>query len=500
MTLTVPRAEQREISFFRLDALAFIFLGALLLLWPLLLTGGMPFMMVDSAVYADQGERIWSAITNLVAPPPSVTEVSEAVGVGGGGGGDGGLVQSLRGQAGSDDTVRSVPYASFVGLFLPLGAAVVLYAQSVLVMAALYAVVAPVMRRLTPWLLAGICGLVLLATPLPTMASYLMPDVFGAVIVLFAIRVVLGLGQLRPASRAILIAITLLAVVFHYGNVPFAILLLGVAALLQTSRRRALRTLAVVAGGITVLAVGLNALIGLVAFEGVSAAPNRAPIVLARSIADGPARWVLEEDCASETPRYALCEYWGTDIPDSVGAALWDEGGMDSAPPELYSRIRAQEVDLLVTAFRAYPVQQVAAFLGNAYNQFLVVAPHYALPARFVLLENGRREIEIVHDTAFEAVRPALNTVHTAGYALGIAILVAMIAMAGDPRQRRVAVLVLIGLVVNAMIFGGLSAPVERYQARVAWLAPTLAALALALRWSRRGGAEAIASAPRSGK
>jgi hypothetical protein len=33
------------------------------------------------------------------------------------------------------------------------------------------------------------------------------------------------------------------------------------------------------------------------------------------------------------------------------------------------------------------------------------------------------------------------------------------------------------GLVANAAIFGGLSAPVDRYQARVIWIIPMLAAL-----------------------
>ena len=41
---------------------------------------------------------------------------------------------------------------------------------------------------------------------------------------------------------------------------------------------------------------------------------------------------------------------------------------------------------------------------------------------------------------------------------------------------------VLIALLVNAAVYGGLSAPVDRYQSRLAWLIPALLALDLALR------------------
>jgi hypothetical protein len=40
--------------------------------------------------------------------------------------------------------------------------------------------------------------------------------------------------------------------------------------------------------------------------------------------------------------------------------------------------------------------------------------------------------------------------------------------------ERDLALLVLVGLIVNALIFGGLSAPVDRYQSRIVWLIPAL--------------------------
>jgi hypothetical protein len=388
--------------------------------------------------------------------------------------------------------VRSVPYAAFVGALLPLGPVAVLYVQAMLVMTSLYAVVACVLeapRR--PLVLLGLVATLML-TPAATMACYLMPDVFGSVVILFAVSIALGLERIDLASRIVLFAIAVSAIMFHYGNVPLALGLFVIAALMRAGRKRLVQILFGVAGSTILVAVGINVMIGIVGFDTTSIAPGRAPIVLARSIADGPARWVLETNCASDRPRYALCEYWGTDIPSNVGAALWDDGGMESAPAELYARIRAEEIALLLEAARRYPAQQAAAFLSNTFDQALAVWPRYASAAQFAIRADGRRSRQAVNDTAFEALVPALRTLHEVGYALGVAGLAWIALRSRESTMRRVCVVVLVGLVLNAAIFGGLSAPVPRYQARVAWLALAVFALLLAQLLARgRAGSQA---------
>jgi hypothetical protein len=320
-------------------------------------------------------------------------------------------------------------------------------------------------------------------TPAATMACYLMPDVFGSVVILFAVSIALGLERIDLASRIVLFAIAVTAIMFHYGNVPLALGLFVIAALMRAGRKRLVQILFGVAGSTILVAVGINVMIGIVGFDTTSIAPGRAPIVLARSIADGPARWVLETDCASDRPRYALCEYWGTDIPSNVGAALWDDGGMESAPAELHARIRAEEIALLLEAARRYPAQQAAAFLSNTFDQALAVWPRYASAAQFAIRADGRRSRQAVNDTAFEALVPALRTLHEVGYASGrCGARVDCPALPGVHNAPG-CVVVLVGLLLNAAIFGGLSAPVPRYQARVAWLAFAVFALLLARRF-----------------
>jgi hypothetical protein len=71
---------------------------------------------------------------------------------------------------------------------------------------------------------------------------------------------------------------------------------------------------------------------------------------------------------------------------------------------------------------------------------------------------------------------------HRAVALISVAICCVLVPVALH-RRHRVAgflVLVLLALPINALITGGLSGPHDRYQSRVMWLPPLLAALAIA--------------------
>ena len=284
----------------------------------------------------------------------------------------------------------------------------------------------------------------------------------------------MGLSVLDPPTRIILLLITVVAITFHYGNVPLAVALFSIAAVLEPKHRRTIVKTGIVAGCIVLAAASLNFMIGVVGFGTASVAPKRAAIVLARSIEDGPARWVLEEDCASAEPRYALCEYWGADIPTNVGAALWSENGMEQAPPELNARIREEEVARLTEAFLSYPGAQTWALMENAWRQFFLVGARYTRPGDLVEARGGRIQLVVAQDTVFENIRDELGSVQSTLY---IASLAGLFLLRG---YRGVAVVLFAGLAINAAIFGGFSAPVPRYQARVAWVAFAVVVVLLA--------------------
>jgi hypothetical protein len=119
---------------------------------------------------------------------------------------------------------------------------------------------------------------------------------------------------------------------------------------------------------------------------------------------------------------------------------------------------------------RSYPAQQAAAlFASNTFDQALVIWPRYAPIRRNSPSAMGDAHAQAVDDTRSRRSAPRSNAAR-GGYAIGVAGLVDCLVLR-DATARRVGIVVLAGLALNAAIFGGLSAPVPRYQARVAWLA-----------------------------
>ena len=67
-----------------------------------------------------------------------------------------------------------------------------------------------------------------------------------------------------------------------------------------------------------------------------------------------------------------------------------------------------------------------------------------------------------------------------------LALLALLVTGRMSAAQRAMFFMVCSGLLINAAVFGGLSAPVDRYQARMMWLVPGLLVLVLAQLSSER--------------
>jgi hypothetical protein len=76
------------------------------------------------------------------------------------------------------------------------------------------------------------------------------------------------------------------------------------------------------------------------------------------------------------------------------------------------------------------------------------------------------------------------NLIHIPVQALVIAVLPVIILLRRDRRIASLAAFLFVALLVNAVICGVLSNPHDRYQSRLAWLAPLVVAIA-ALGWHR---------------
>lgn len=448
-----------------------ILLFSVALLWPTLFTGT-ALTFYDSFAYVGTSQ---SAIGELQAMLDRLLAAS--------GGADPAASGGAAQAAGAADdkeakVLRSLPYVMFVGLTaaIPTKGLLTVWLQSLMVTIFIALLLDREMLA-RPWALAAAgLGLATL-TSLPFYASLLMPDLLAALILLNAMLIVRGVERLTVPEFSVIFLATGFAVASHHGHPPLAMALAGVVVLLLLVRRRLTLPALLLAGGPIAIALVANMTMSAVALDEVSTAPKRFPILLARSLADGPARWYLEEACPEA--GYALCDRID-DMPRNVGGILWSkEGIVRTATAEDMDRIRAEEPEILVNAFLAYPLQQSWSLAGNAAQQLVFVGMD---DLHWVPLKQGPdgRWWGTIPDSPDRTGMEELEKVQSA-VLIAAALYIGWIALRGrldkGRREADVLLMLLAGLAINAVIFGGLSVPTDRYQGRIIWLAPMLAAL-----------------------
>lgn len=457
--------------------------AALLLAWPMLATGAY-LTFADTESYIRGGEIIGRMIVDMLnldslwSSGGGVADTSGAAGAAPEG-------REMRNEKGQPYVVRSFIYSLYTlvtgAAIWPAGFAIL---QSAMTLWMLFALIGPDAAS-RPRVLAMGFLVVAAFTTLPWFTVYLMPDLMAAAVLIYAAILVRRFDDLVLWQRVVLGAIAAFAVAAHYGHGPLAAGIIGIALLWRLIARRL--TLAVVVAG--VLPVLFSPLANLsassVALDTPSMAPLRLPILLARSIQDGPARWYLQEACP-EAPL-AFCEAFGDNVPTNIPQFLWDENGIDSLSPELMSRIRAEEFHVLALAFRTYPVEQTVSLFRNAALQTVKIGlGQISLSTRrddgtWASASTPRAQAVMA---SFDRIVPYVTWAAAGGL-----LLLLIMGRLTRPELEILAILTL-GYLLNALIFGGLSAPVDRYQSRIAWLFPAFAVIVLArLRLRRRNPA-----------
>jgi hypothetical protein len=328
------------------------------------------------------------------------------------------------------------------------------------------------------WLLPITAGLAV-ASPLPWFGSQLMPDVFTGIVVLTLALLIFAGDHLSTGERICLVALAALAIVVHQSHVLLAAALLLVLPRLRQSRLS-------VAWSITPLIVAVIALtsVNLLAFGRASLSPFGNVFLLTRIIYDGPGVDALHRNCPAAGWR--LCPFIGS-LPAIADDFLWRADGPVARAGG--AKEISRDADAIITAALASePGTELRAFVRNSARQL----------ARFATGDGLQQWPETVapriarHFPAFETaafsdsrqsagaltVPPWLKTLHAVAGLAGIAGCCVLLLAA--PR-RHVATLcaaaVLVALVANAAIAGGLSGPHDRYQSRVMWLPPLVAVL-----------------------
>ena len=449
---------------------------AVALLWPAMLNGG-PLIFFDTMHYLQQGASAVDLVLGKIAALASPAVESTA------GADIGGSHEVER----EGSFVRSIIYPAFIyiGSLSPLGFTGFALLQSILVVA-LIGVIAGREAAARPAAAAAAAAVCVTMTALPWTVSFLMPDILAAVAILCAMIVAARLDRIGLIGKLFVFGAATLAALSHYGHPPLYIAA-STAALLALLAQRRLSFLAVALTVGPLVATAVASLgVAEAVFDEPSLAPRRLPLLLARSIEDGPALWHLQAHC--DDYNYAVCEIWGHEIPNDLGSILWSRDGlMKKATDEQMDRIRDEEFLILGRSLMEFPFEQTWSFAGNAVRQTIMIG--------LADMSWGR----VTEDADGRFVREASGSRNASGLSgVGLAQKAVVLGSVGliafwffkdglrvGDRERALLFVAIVGLLANAAIFGGLSAPVDRYQARVIWIVPLLAALFWLSRWRR---------------
>lgn len=386
-------------------------------------------------------------------------------------------------------------------------------AQGLIVSHVLWLVARTLVPGVRAWSHVALCALLSGVSAAPWFAALLMPDVFTAPVVLCLF--LLGFGRISGREAVWVGVVGTVAIASHLAHLILAAGVIGMIGLMRVWRwlgrgapsplvaagllRQGARNDGVLWRPVFALvgAVGLLLVTNWVGLGRPAISPNGSVFALARLIGDGPGRDYIDRVCPEA--KLTLCAWQGRLAHDSdtflwaPQGPLWDRGlwGDEFGPVAL-----APEAARLVPAIiAAYPLQTAMAALRNAARQFVLVAVGDALVPDY--LDDAVLPKLMLYFPADEVRRYRASRQHRGMLAddgrpfTPLHIVCLLMGGAGTAwivltrwRERTLwafAALVLTGLAANAVATGALSAPHDRYQARIAWLVllpPLYAAMA----------------------
>jgi len=386
---------------------------------------------------------------------------------------------------------REVPglFSIFYSIFiLPLHQGVtfwpVVFVQSAIIAHLLYLTARTVtlgrVRKLDMLLTVAVLAVF---SSLPWVSGELMPDVFTPVLLLGLFLLAFAEGALSRTELIYVGALTTLAIATHLSHVPIAagLVLLCTALRLVFVRRspHTIRWAARLALPLLIAVASMLA-VNLLSSHQLAFARNSNVFLLAKWIDEGPALSYLNEACPGA--GYSLCEYLEDLKGKSHDELKWSGnspfkkvGTFDELEPEAREIVRgtlySHLYEILWQAF-ANAARQVMRFqAGDGLTQEFSrwVGEHVG---KIYGAESGRPFIESRQAQGELPITP-FRYLHLLGLALGAALCLWVLLMRRNILTQQLALLYTVvfgGIVLSAIVTGALSAPYDRYMARVIWL------------------------------
>jgi hypothetical protein len=315
-----------------------------------------------------------------------------------------------------------------------------------------------------------------------------MPDILGALLYLAVYLLVFAPESLSRPQRALLILIAWWSAAAHITHIMLAlgllIFLLAALFLVRAATPRRLVGLAICAT-ILIAAVLSHMAVHQVLYGKPTLNGERPAYLTARLLADGTGRLYLQQHCPQV--NFAMCEFV-QNLPTNTDDFLWDADGIwRTAPPQTQARILRQESSFAMAVVRAYPRQQLAtslkAFLrqltsfdiSNDANPWLAQEVEVGLPGQRPFYERSRQ----AQNTLPSELLSTIQNWTIAATLLVLCILAPFLWKRRSARLMGLAATIFAILLGNAFVTAVLSEVDDRYQGRVIWLLPLLAALAI---------------------
>lgn len=323
-------------------------------------------------------------------------------------------------------------------------------------------------------------------TSLPWYTGVLMPDIFTPILALSLFCLGFCFARFSNWERSYLIALTIVAAVVHFANVPIAagLILAGFLFRVGRGRRLPLRPRLILPTAllaVSVLAIILSNVLtlGLFAFSAGGYA-----FELARLQADGQAVEYLRETC--ETRHYRLCGYLNK-MPMEVWRFLWMPEGPFRHLNWLEERDEGTEI--VRETIEHYPLSVIQSAIRNTLDQLTRVKTGGGLIS-YADLPYPTKDLERYYPADLDAYNnsrqshgelaslPSVNRIHLA--VLVLSFLYCPFLAFSLIRSRQwlpVALMatVALTLLLNGFVAGALSVPEDRYGSRVVWLVPFVA-------------------------
>lgn len=468
-----------------------IAISLLLSLWVFLANGGATFYF-DSIAYLDRGHQLLSLLGLDLTPlyEPSATPMATEQIIGG------------KGAAETVNGSRSMVFSLLAGGFFWLGAfdGMVLL-NAVLGVGAVWLACRVSVRGLAhaprPSSICIVAIALAALGSLPFYVAFLMPDMLTAILLMSAALLAAYSPRMQVWELCVVTLFGCLAITVSLSHLAIWLILTPVLLLKALFDRGHLRwlgpalALVVLIGGI-----GEQLILRIAAKKVENAEVVYQPFLTARLIQDGPGYSYLQDYCPSDTePTCILLEalsasddptrFSATNIAFSTNVS---NGSFKLLPADDQIKVTQQQFQFFKDVLTDRPIETSLAILGNIYRQLTLNSVDMTLQTDKIVdratgvtgmawgeFDAGR----LTADTNWLAFA---NPFHSALYLLStIGILGFLVSGRMPPATATFLVMILVGLVANAIVCGVLSQPANRYGARVAWLLPVAAVIGSAV-------------------